>query len=40
MIVADLGAAAEVANRWAPEHLQVAVDPEYEQELVDRLDNT
>jgi histidinol dehydrogenase len=39
VIVADLGAAAEVANRWAPEHLQVAVDPASEQELVDRLVN-
>ena len=26
VIVADLDEAAEVANRWAPEHLQVAVD--------------
>jgi histidinol dehydrogenase len=39
VIVADLGAAAEVANRWAPEHLQVAVDPTSEQELIDRLVN-
>ena len=39
VIVADLGAAAEVANRWAPEHLQVAVDPASEQELVDSLVN-
>jgi len=39
VIVADLGAAAEVANRWAPEHLQVAVDPASEQELVGRLVN-
>ncbi len=39
VIVADLGAAAEVANRWAPEHLQVAVDPASEQELIDRLVN-
>ena len=39
MIVADLGEAAEVANRWAPEHLQVAVDAAAEQELIDRLVN-
>jgi histidinol dehydrogenase len=39
VIVADLGEAAEVANRWAPEHLQVAVDAAVETELVDRLVN-
>ncbi|MEA3184055.1 MAG: histidinol dehydrogenase [Ilumatobacteraceae bacterium] len=39
VIVADLGEGAEVANRWAPEHLQVAVDPTSESELVDRLVN-
>jgi histidinol dehydrogenase len=39
VIVADLGEAAEVANRWAPEHLQVAVDASAETELVDRLVN-
>ena len=39
VIVADLGEAAEVANRWAPEHLQVAVDRPSEAELVDRLVN-
>jgi histidinol dehydrogenase len=39
VIVSDLGEAAEVANRWAPEHLQVAVDPAAESELVDRLVN-
>jgi histidinol dehydrogenase len=39
VIVADLGEAAEVANRWAPEHLQVAVDAAAEQELIDRLVN-
>ncbi len=27
VVVRDLAEAAEVANRWAPEHLQVAVDP-------------
>jgi histidinol dehydrogenase len=39
VIVSDLGEAAEVANRWAPEHLQVAVDPATETELVERLVN-
>ena len=39
VIVSSLGEAAEVANRWAPEHLQVAVDPASEAELVDRLVN-
>ena len=39
VIVADLAAAAEVANRWAPEHLQVAVDAASERELIDRLVN-
>ena len=35
----DLGEAAEVANRWAPEHLQVAVGPQHETELLDALVN-
>jgi histidinol dehydrogenase len=39
VIVSDLEEAAEVANRWAPEHLQVAVASESESELVDRLVN-
>ncbi len=39
VIVSNLGEAAEVANRWAPEHLQVAVDRPSEAELVDRLVN-
>src|SRR6478735_4004503 len=39
VMVGDLDEAAEVANRWAPEHLQVAVDPAAETELVDRLIN-
>ena len=39
VIVGDLDEAAEVANRWAPEHLQVAVAAAAEQELVDRLVN-
>lgn len=39
VMVADLGDAADVANSWAPEHLQVAVDPAVEAQLVDRLIN-
>ncbi|MDO8364476.1 MAG: histidinol dehydrogenase [Actinomycetota bacterium] len=39
VLVADLGEAAEVANRWAPEHLQVAVAPAAEGELLDALVN-
>jgi histidinol dehydrogenase len=35
----DLGEAAEVANRWAPEHLQVAVAPEAEAALLESLVN-
>ena len=39
VIVDDLEQAAEVANRWAPEHLQIAVDPAAEGPLLDRLVN-
>lgn len=39
VLVDDLAAAAEVANRWAPEHLQIAVAAAAEQELLDRLVN-
>jgi histidinol dehydrogenase len=39
VMVGDLAEAAEVANRWAPEHLQVAVDASVETDLVDRLVN-
>jgi histidinol dehydrogenase len=39
VIVDDLRTAAEVANRWAPEHLQVVVDTTAEAELVDALVN-
>src|SRR3954453_21406143 len=39
VMVGDLGEAAVVANRWAPEHLQVAVDGAVETELVDQLVN-
>ena len=35
----DLAEAAAVANRWAPEHLQVAVAPEAEAELLGALVN-
>ncbi len=39
VLVDDLARAAEVANRWAPEHLQVAVAPAVEAELLDLLVN-
>src|SRR3954451_24284482 len=39
VMVGDVGEAALVANRWAPEHLQVAVDPAVEAELVGALVN-
>jgi histidinol dehydrogenase len=39
VFVGDLGEAAEVANRWAPEHLQVAVAAHEEAELLERLVN-
>jgi len=39
VLVGDLGEAAEVANRWAPEHLQVSVATDVEAELLDRLVN-
>lgn len=39
VLVASLAEAAEVANRWAPEHLQVAVDAEHESEVIDMLVN-
>ncbi len=39
VLVRDLAEAAEVANRWAPEHLQVAVAPDAEAELLDLLVN-
>ena len=39
VMVADLAEAAVVANRWAPEHLQVAVDVAVETELLARLVN-
>lgn len=39
VLVGDLAEAAIVANRWAPEHLQVAVEASAEAELLDRLVN-
>ncbi len=39
VLVDDLVQAAEVANRWAPEHLQVAVAADAEAELLDMLVN-
>jgi histidinol dehydrogenase len=39
VLVSHLTAAAEVANRWAPEHLQLAVAPEAEAEVLDLLVN-
>jgi histidinol dehydrogenase len=39
VMVGDLEEAAEVANRWAPEHLQVAVDATVETHLLDLLVN-
>lgn len=39
VLVGDLGEGADVANRWAPEHLQVAVAEDEEAELLRRLCN-
>ncbi len=39
VLVDDLDEAAEVANRWAPEHLQVAVGADREAALLARLVN-
>ena len=39
VFTADLAEAAEVANRWAPEHLQLAVAPEREAATLDLLVN-
>jgi histidinol dehydrogenase len=39
VMVADLNEAAEVANRWAPEHLQVAVSSNDEDRLLSALVN-
>jgi histidinol dehydrogenase len=40
VLVADLAEAAEVANRWAPEHLQIAVAAQHEDALLDMLVNS
>jgi len=39
VLVESLDEAADVANRWAPEHLQIAVAPDAEAGLLDRLVN-
>lgn len=39
VVVRDLTEAAEVSNLYAPEHLQIAVDPQYEEQLLDVLVN-
>jgi len=39
VLVRDLAEATDVANRWAPEHLQVVVRAEVEREVLDRLVN-
>ncbi|MEP7202727.1 MAG: histidinol dehydrogenase [Ilumatobacteraceae bacterium] len=39
VVVGGLAEAADVANRWAPEHLQVCVDAAVEGELLERLVN-
>lgn len=39
VLVRNLTEAAEVANMYAPEHLQIAVDPQHEEQLIDLLIN-
>ncbi len=39
VLVRNLTEAAEVANLYAPEHLQIAVDPQHEEQLIDLLVN-
>ncbi len=39
VLVDDLDNAVDIANEFAPEHLQVAVADEYLDDVVDRLDN-
>ena len=39
VVATDLAEAAAVANRWAPEHLQLAVAVEHEAEVLDMLVN-
>ncbi len=39
VIVRNLNEAADVANLYAPEHLQLAVDAQYEEDMIDLLVN-
>ena len=39
VLVKNLTEAAEVSNMYAPEHLQIAVDPQHEEQLLDLLVN-
>jgi len=39
VLVKNLTEAAEVSNMYAPEHLQIAVDPQHEEQLLDLLIN-
>ena len=39
VLVSSLTQAAEVANMYAPEHLQIAVDVAHEEQLIDLLEN-
>lgn len=39
VVVRDLAEAAQVSNLYAPEHLQIAVDPQQEEQLLDALVN-
>lgn len=39
VFVDDLNMATDVANRWAPEHLQVAVSADHEAAVIDRIVN-
>jgi histidinol dehydrogenase len=39
VLVKNLTEAAEVSNMYAPEHLQIAIDPQHEEQLLDLLVN-
>lgn len=39
VLVSSLQEAAAVANMYAPEHLQLAVDPSHEEAMIDLIDN-
>ena len=39
VLVKNLTEAAEVSNMYAPEHLQIAIDPQHEEQLLDLLIN-